>query len=206
MRFDLHVHTTLSSCSILPLADILRHARSRGLDGVCITDHDTMDARHSVREGIQDDGLCVLFGMEYATLAGDFLLFGPFEGLPTGLPAPQLLGVVEQAGGVAIAAHPFRSARPAEPYVVREGLCKAVEVINGRNSELENLRVSTWRRRHKLTECGGSDAHTLEELGRVTTCFNVPVRCRQELILALQNSQCRAEWNPAVCPPGRQSG
>jgi len=195
MRFDLHVHTSISPCSNLQINDILGHAKARGLDGVCITDHNTMEIRRHLKEGLQEDGLYVLFGMEYGTPDGDFLLFGPFEDLPAGLPTPQLLKLVEQSGGAVVAAHPFRSGRSVREEIVSEGLCRIVESINGRNAERENESVGIWRRRFMLSECGGSDAHSFDELGKVVTCFDVSVRTREDLVRALGKGLCRPEWN-----------
>jgi hypothetical protein len=195
MLFDLHVHTAISLCSDLQIDDILGHAKGRGLDGVCITDHNTMEIKRYIKEGVQEDGLCVLFGMEYSTPDGDFLLFGPFEDLPTGLPTSQLLKFVEQSGGAAVAAHPFRSGRSVREDIISEGLCRIVESINGRNAERENESVESWRRRFRLSECGGSDAHSLTELGKVVTSFDTPVRSRKDLIRALGEGLCRPEWN-----------
>ena len=158
MKFDLHVHTTYSSCSNLGIDDILKNARDKGLDGVCITDHNTMDIRHDITEGIQDDGLVVIFGMEYDTPEGDFLVFGPFEDLSPGLPAEDLLKIVEQRGGVVVAAHPFRHERPVAQHIIQQGLCHAVESINGRNSALENAHVQSWTKKYPIVHCGGSDA------------------------------------------------
>jgi predicted metal-dependent phosphoesterase TrpH len=197
MRFDLHVHTCISPCSVLEPEDILRHARTRGLDGVCITDHDTMAIVSHLAEGVQADGLVVVFGMEYATLDGDFLLFGPFEDLEPGLPATELLLLVEAMSGVAVAAHPFRLNRMVSEFVLNQRLCSHIEAINGRNSEIENLQVDRWRRRYSFHECGGSDAHSLDELGRVVTSFDTPVRSRSELIHALRRGLCRACLNSA---------
>lgn len=115
MIFDLHVHTTLSSCSQLTLDEILDNARHKGLDGVCITDHQTMAVKQQTKESIQADGLCIITGMEYATPDGDFLIFGPFENIPANLPAKELLHLVDRAGGVAVAAHPFRQGRSTNP-------------------------------------------------------------------------------------------
>lgn len=190
MLFDLHVHTTISPCSRLPLGDILAQARARGLDGVCITDHDTMAVRHELDEGVQPDGLCVVVGMEYATPQGDFLLFGPFETLQPGLRAAELLPLVHASGGMAVAAHPFRVGRSTDEAVVRSGLCRAVERINGRNSHAQNGLVDSWLGCYQLAACGGSDAHTLDELGRVATRFDMPVRSRADLILALRRGMC----------------
>jgi len=193
MNFDLHVHTNISSCSKLEIGDILRYARAFGLDGVCITDHQTMEIRHHLREGIQEDGLCVIFGMEYSTQDGDFLIFGPFEDIPPTLSAEDMLALVDKCGGLAIAAHPFRSNRPVGEHIIRQGRCRAIESINGRNTRLENLRAQRWYQKYELTQTGGSDAHTLEELGGVCTRFDIPVRFRSDLIFALKKGLCRPE-------------
>ncbi|QTA91152.1 PHP domain-containing protein [Desulfonema magnum] len=209
MLFDLHVHTTISICSQLKIDDILKHAKHRGLDGVCITDHQTMNIRHHIREGIQNDGLCILFGMEYTTDDGDFLIFGPFEDIAEDLSATELLRQVKQLGGAAIAAHPFRKNRAVQEYVIREGLCDIVESVNGRNTDAENHRVDSWRQKYFLTESGGSDAHSLNELGKVRTGFAMPVRSRADLIFALKNGLCYPQqnmpdnifWKNAACSP-----
>jgi predicted metal-dependent phosphoesterase TrpH len=193
MLFDLHVHTALSPCSNMNIDDIVVRARQRGLDGICITDHNTMDIRHAIAEGIQENGLCVLFGMEYSTPQGDFLIFGQFEDLASDLDGDLLLSTVRNRGGAAVAAHPFRKARPTDERLVRSSLCCGVERINGRNTFSENSAVERWIRRYRLTQCGGSDAHTLDELGTFATRFFMPVRSRADLIQALDRGLCRPE-------------
>ena len=190
-----YVHTNISPCSQLSLDDIIAQAKERGLSGVCITDHDTMDVRYLLQEGMQENGLCVIFGMEYATSDGDFLLFGPYEQLQTGLDAAALLRHVKKTGGVAVAAHPFRANRPTREYLVDNGFCAIVEGINGRNHQHENDRVDNWRDRYGVKQVGGSDAHTLEELGQVTTRFHQPIRNRADIIHALKNSCYAPERN-----------
>jgi predicted metal-dependent phosphoesterase TrpH len=192
MLFDLHVHTSFSPCGNMNIQDVIARAGTRGLDGVCITDHHTMAVRRVVSEGVQENGLCVLFGMEYSTPQGDFLLFGPFEELAPNLSADLLLAMVRDKGGAAVAAHPFRKARPVDERVVRRGLCHAVEAINGRNTPFENSAVENWRR-YRLTQCGGSDAHTADELGTFATRFLIPLQTRRDLIQALREGSCRPE-------------
>ncbi len=193
MLIDMHIHTRLSPCSRLQIGEILAHARTRGLDGICITDHNLMDIRHVLAEGVQPDGLCVIFGMEYSTPQGDFLIFGPFEKITPELPADQLLRHVQECGGLAVAAHPFRKARPVDERLIRQGLCGAIESCNGRNTPLENAAADQWRQRCGLTACGGSDAHTLPELGACATRFCVPIQTRADLIQALKQGRCRPE-------------
>ena len=186
MLFDLHIHTTLSPCSQLRLEEILVRASEKGLDGVCITDHHTMAVRHAVSEGIQANGLCVIAGMEYSTREGDFLLFGPFEDLSPGLSSQSLLRHVESSGGVAIAAHPFRPSRQVNEELIKERLCTIVEGVNGRNTTDENERVLRWQRQYQVSLVGGSDAHSLDELGRVPTAFTTQIHSRTDLIKALK--------------------
>lgn len=192
MLFDLHVHTEISECSRLKISDILNHAKDKGLDGVCITDHQTMDIRHyNIREGFQKDGLLIIFGMEYETVDGDFLIFGPFENIRIDLPAKELLKFVKKAGGVAVAAHPFRRGRSVSEYIVREKHCKIIETMNGRNSNKDNKKTDIWLKTYDLKSVGGSDAHTLEELGKVKIDIKGKIIDRNSFIDALKNNPVR---------------
>jgi len=195
MLIDIHAHTTFSSCSDLEIGDILENALSRGLDGVCITDHNTMDVRKVVSEGIQDNGLCVIIGMEYDSPEGDFLIFGPFEDIRPGMSARELLHHVHSSGGVAIAAHPFREERPVSERFLISGMVDAVEAVNGRNSDLENAKIQAWLRRYPHVRSGGSDAHSLPELGSVATSIGMPVRTREDFILAVKSGLCAPVLN-----------
>lgn len=193
MLFDLHVHTDLSPCSCMAIEDIVAHAADCGLDGVCITDHDTVGVRHRIAEGFQENGLVVVFGMEYTTTQGDFLVFGPVEALPPHLPAELLLKAVHEQGGVAVAAHPFRSLRSADEALIRRGLCTAIESLNGRNTSRENAACIQWSRRYDLIQCAGSDAHTLGELGTYATRFAEPILTRGDLVAALKAGRCHPD-------------
>ncbi len=186
MRFDIHIHTSFSSCSSLAPSEVIAKAAAAGLDGVCITDHNSMDIRQSLREGVQDNGLVVIFGMEYDTPGGDFLIFGPFEDIPAGFDARELLRYVHNAGGIAIGAHPERRSRPLDSRLLEKGLLRHIEIFNGRNSTNENREAVKAARRNNLFGLAGSDAHTIEEVGDIFTDFSVPVYTRNDFILALK--------------------
>lgn len=189
MLLDLHVHSTFSPCSSIGLQDILSQAQSKGLDGVCITDHDTMAARQWISEGIQANGLCIIVGQEYSTRQGDFLLFGDYAELRPGLSAFQVLSHVQATGGVAVAAHPFRSHRQVDQAIVQAGLCSVIEQDNGRNTRLENSKTQAWLKHYPLIPVAGSDAHTLLELGRCPIQFHFPIFNSLDLIQALKSGQ-----------------
>ena len=131
--------------------------------------------------------------MEYTSPDGDFLIFGQVGEFAAGLRGEELLPMVHHArGGAAVAAHPFRPGRSVAEYVVQQGLCRIVESRNGRTSRRDNLRVREWLERYDLHTTGGSDAHTPEEIGRVPTFFDVPIRCEADLVSALNAGRCRA--------------
>ena len=194
--FDLHVHSRISPCSILSLKDILAKARLLNLDGVCVTDHNSTEARHQVREGIQDDGLCVIIGQEYSSLDGHFLIFGPQEEFEPYLPAPEISSRVNRLGGVIIASHPYREMQKVDEKLASAGIISFAEGLNGRNSDLENALAQSWQEKHGVSLTGGSDAHCLEELGRVGTLFHEPVRNREDLVQALKNRNFIPARNP----------
>ena len=146
-----------------------------------------MDALRHIDEGIQGNGVCLVIGMEYDTPDGHFLVFGPFEKIPAGLSARELLTTVRSEGGAVIAAHPFRTNKSTQEYVLRENLCNVVEAVNGRNTISENVQIEIWRNKYVFSECCGSDAHSIEELGRATTRFDMPIRSRGDLVFALNN-------------------
>lgn len=190
MLIDLHVHSTVSRCSSLSPEEIIEHGKALGLDGVCITDHDTTGVLAQIDEGFQPDGLLVLVGMEYTTPQGDFLVYGPVESLPDGLDAQGLLTEVERLGGAAVAAHPYRGWRPTEVGILDALPCTAIEALNGRNNDHENGLAGGLAKRLDMPGVAGSDAHTISELGRCPTRFNVSISNREELVRALKNGQC----------------
>ncbi len=195
MLIDLHVHTRFSACSRLSLDEILEHAVGRGLDGVGITDHHSVQSLERITPGLQPNGLRLFVGQEYSSDHGDFLIYGPQTPLPPGLTAQALLAAVAQAGGAAVAAHPFRPRCSVSEFIVRDKLCRIVESVNGRNSAAANQGITQWRRQYDLIECAGSDAHTLEELGKVKTRFHHPIDTTADLVHALINGLCAPHSN-----------
>ncbi len=194
MLFDLHVHSNYSPCGRVSPEGIVVQAARSGLDGVAVTDHDSMAVRRRLREGVQPNGLTVVFGLEYSTSQGDFLVFAlQAEILPPLLSAPELLARVRDLGGVAVAAHPFRRVRPADESILKPGLCPIVEGVNGRNTAEENEAAYALAERRGLALVGGSDGHTLDEIGRVATRFEEPIRSRLDLIAALKSGRFRPE-------------
>jgi len=191
MKIDLHIHSDISSCGHQSLDEIIAAAAKRNIDGVCITDHDTMEALNQVKEGLQGNGIYLFVGMEYTTTEGDFLIFGDFEEIPLNMPARDLVVYVEDNGGALVAAHPFRKKRSVAEYLILDAHVKIVESVNGRNSDFENQFFHFWAQHRNLAFSGGSDAHTSDEIGKVVTEFSNQITSREELIKELKAGNCQ---------------
>jgi predicted metal-dependent phosphoesterase TrpH len=185
MIIDMHVHTRFSPCSIIRIAHLIDKARKAGLDGVCITDHDTADSQSVFKNIPATQGICIIVGMEYTTRKGDFLLFGPVEYIPKGMDADRLIEWSKREGAAAIPAHPFRRSRPADLDILRKS--DIIEGINGRNHPHENSLCSKWmiEQGNGTKQIGGSDAHTLDEIGRIVTIFDKNIYTVEDLLKEL---------------------
>jgi predicted metal-dependent phosphoesterase TrpH len=182
----MHIHTRFSPCSVIKVRQLVKKMHEKGLDGVCITDHDTTGSLSVLRNNSGTSGICIIVGIEYTTQKGDFLIFGPVEQIPKCMDAENLLEWVRKEGGVAIPAHPFRRSRPADVEILRS--FDIIEVLNGRNLPSENDSCKDWLSTNgngkRVT--GGSDAHTLDEIGRVVTVFEKNIYRVEDLIHELR--------------------
>lgn len=187
MIIDMHIHTRFSSCSAIGVKQLIQKANNIGLDGICITDHDTVAAKHALHNISDRSGLCVIIGMEYTTAEGDFLVFSPCDEISGGLNARELSSYVIKQGGIAIPAHPFRKNRPASRAVLESS--HIIEAMNGRSNYDENELAKTWIRSqgNGTRGIGGSDAHTIKEVGKVVTVFKNNIYSLEDLIRELHS-------------------
>ena len=69
MKFDLHIHSCLSPCANLEMspAEIVERARSAGMDGIALTDHQSARNTPAIAECARRAGLSCLYGLEVQT-------------------------------------------------------------------------------------------------------------------------------------------
>ena len=201
MVIDLHTHTRFgSSCSYMYPEEMVRQVKRLGLDGVCITEHNHSWSPADLRSLSEECGVVVLGGVEVATDLGEFLVFGVHQtswSIPT---AEELRRIVDEAGGVMIAAHPFRdvtssySEDAVEEFTHRQvfKLVDAAEVFNGRSTRRETNFGYDVLRRIGLKGTGGSDAHAVHAVGECVTVFDNPVASEAELVAELKSGRFKA--------------
>ena len=194
MRIDLHIHTRpRSSCSAIDPSALLEEARRAGLDGVCLTEHQNRWSPEEIQELMEDHGIRVFQGNEITTNQGDILVFGYDRDVKGVVPIQDLRKEVQAAGGLMIAAHPFRGFLLfgiSQLQLDVEQACKravfqhvdGLEIHNCKVTDPENDMARRVAERLGLRGVAGSDAHRLDEVGKCVTHFEREVRTERELI------------------------
>jgi hypothetical protein len=168
LRIDLHVHTCYSYDSPSSLNEIIFYAKRKGLDGIAITDHDTLKGARRASKLAEGKGLIVIQGIEVTTLQGHVLALNPSKLIPQNLSLIETVEKIHEAGGIAIAAHPlvFIKSHIKQPIASVSNL-DAVEVINSSAFPFFLFaRLSmALAERLNLPRTAGSDAHQASEIG-----------------------------------------
>ena len=171
MLVDMHLHErTYSLDSHINLEQIVTIARQKGLDAVCITDHDSMGLREYAAEYAKKVDFPIFVGVEYYSLQGDITAWG-IESCPqVRIPAQDFIDQVNAEGGFCVACHPFRNNNRGleENLKVVRGL-HGIEVLNGSTSIEANRRAMRYCRELGCKPVGASDAHVEDKIGVYAT-------------------------------------
>lgn len=162
LKLDLHVHTCYSCDATTTLKEVLTQSKKRGLDGVAITDHDTVEG---ARKLARSDEIVVIPGVEVSSLQGHILGLNITRPIPPGLDVRETIRRIHDAGGVAVAAHPSVFYKRMMGRVASN--FDAIEVIN---ASAFPFSLSTYLNRRlasglDLAQTAGSDAHYVSEIG-----------------------------------------
>ena len=206
---DLHLHTNRGSAdSNLSPRDLVTRATAIGIGAVCITEHDNAWDLREIDALAADSGVIFLRGMEVTTEMGHIGVFGLSEYVGGIYKLRELRKVVHNRGGIMVANHPFRykldprfsfinrddeAIDPSRPETAAKleifEVCDAVEALNGACSEEENQFALRVARHLGLAEVAGSDSHSANSVGCVTTLLPHRVSNERELIEAIKAHQ-----------------
>lgn len=206
MLIDLHTHTDpLSHDSLVSPDRLIDLAKAAGLDGVCLTEHDFFWEPDGARDLRRRHNFLVIPGIEVNTEDGHVLVFGLDRYVYGMHRMRELAALVDQAGGMMIAAHPYRrqlpfelrhegdwsdalgraAANPAYPLVA------AMESYNGRGTPRENAFALELSQRLGLPQAAGSDAHTSADVGACATEFDREISGLDDIIEELRAGRFR---------------
>ena len=197
MIIDLHVHEEVySACASMTLEEAVESARNHGLNGICITNHGSMEIQYYAAAYLRTVDFPVFIGVEVSTMHGDIIALG-LHSLPEARPfykmsAQDFIVHVNAQGGFCFVAHPFRDTLEDGRFLDSvEGL-HGIEVYNGGNCDKNsNSKARHACRRLGLVPVAGSDAHDVGRLGAYAMWFPEPIADTSALVAALKAGQGR---------------
>lgn len=153
----------------------VRRADRTGLDGIAITDHNTMSGIAPARKAASED-LVVIPGEEIDTPEGQLIglfLSNPVD--PWQSPT-SVIKEIHQQGGIVLAPHPFDAMREGLTTIAEHvDALDAIEILNSRCIRRRyNERAQEFAANHDIPATGGSDAHFAHEIG--TACTRVQIQ------------------------------
>ncbi len=170
--YDLHMHSKHSFDSTLDVAGMLARAKKVGLDGVAITDHDSIEgAREAL--ALAPQGLVIIPGVEFSTDQGHILAYFITEVPPEPIQdAIALVAWVHARDGIAVLAHPFAHGQMS----ISKDLVKALDGLEGYNArypgshvagmEYGEREIRALAEEHGKFLTAGSDAHAYGDIGK----------------------------------------
>lgn len=201
MLVDMHLHeSTCSSDSKMTLEEIVATARERGLDAVCITDHDSMGLKETAERYSRETGFPIFVGVEYF-LSGEILLHSASTASRTsGSRAQDFVDQVNAAGGFCVACHPFRNNnRGFEDHLWEIQGLHGVEVLNGSTDMEANRKALSICKARNMQMVGASDAHWTSQLGKYATMVPGEPKDLEEFVAALHKGGLK----PAIYEEGK---
>lgn len=156
--FDLHIHSKCSFDSLQNIKTIIKYAENARLDGIAITDHNTIDCALKARK--LKTKLIIIAGEEIETEKGEVI--GLFLNKP--IKSREFKNVIREIkiqNGIVVLPHPYRSS-------LNESILKhidAVETFNSRSTSQQNMKAKNLALKFKKPMVGGSDAHFPDEIG-----------------------------------------
>jgi predicted metal-dependent phosphoesterase TrpH len=208
MIIDMHVHTQASgdsSATVEKYCRVIQHYRKcHRFDGMVITEHCLYDPKKTYQKIGDKYDILILQGVEADTDLGHLLLYGitpdflkQVDVSQRNLNSHEVIKTINDCGGIAIPAHPFRDSIYGRALIEGEFTLNEVSVIeelNGSNSRDENEKAASLIEQTDLRGTGGSDAHYANRIWflKSATEFESTIYNTDDLVKALRYGHFRA--------------
>ncbi len=217
-KYETHLHTApVSACAVVGVRENLEFYKSRGYDGVFITNH-FLDGniRISPQESYEkrldfyfsdydealrigaEIGINVLLGVEISYAGTDFLIYGLNKQWYYDHPEiiemrmREKLDFIMESGGYIIHAHPYREAGYIDHIRLFPRSIHAVEVTNACRTELENKMAQIYAENYGFPTTGGTDNHIGENIKVLSGIMcDTPINCPEDYIELVKNRKLK---------------
>ncbi len=165
MFIDFHVHTINSFDSLIRPNKIERELKKKNLDGIAITDHNTVISRKTMNE-FSKKSLVIIPGIEIKTNWGDVIGLFITDTL-NDTDFFSCIDSIKDHDGISVLAHPFRKVRHYPSSVLHS--IDVIEIFNARSKKESNRKSGSISQLYHKPGIAGSDAHFYYEIGRGRT-------------------------------------
>ena len=181
MKADLHIHSHYSEDSRAKIEDIIETAVRNDIRCIAITDHDEFRAHLD----IHDDRVIVIPAVEVSSAEGHILAYGVNGPIPKGMGVLETINAIHEAGGIAIAAHPYRyQSGLGERNIIPE--FDGIEALNGWSKKKDNESSNRLAHSFGKIVTAGSDAHTANRVGESWVILPDDITTWQEALEAIK--------------------
>lgn len=173
VKLDIHIHSKYSYDGFSEIEEIVKQAKKKGLHGFALTDHNSIEGLKTAKELAEKEHLIFIPGLEVSSKDGHIIALGVEQLIPRGMSAEETIDKIHEAGGLAIAPHPFAKLFHylCVGDLIRDLKFDAVESFNGRTFSGNKLAKKACSELNFPTTAG-SDAHLIEEIGNACTTVN----------------------------------
>ena len=188
MKADLHVHSCFSEDGHSTPEEILARAKELGFGCIAITDHNSFESFELVK-GYDD--IIFVPGEEVGSAEGHIVALGIDREIPKHLSIKETIDLIHEAGGIAIAAHPYRwwtglgeknTLRYADQF-------DGIEGYNARSTKKHNDKSFKLAKENGKCMTAGSDAHKPEFIGDGYTVLPDDCKTWQDAIQAIRDGK-----------------
>jgi predicted metal-dependent phosphoesterase TrpH len=166
LKYDLHIHSKYSYDSLTEPKIVVQKAMKRGMNGIAVTDHETIKGGLKTKQYETDD-FEVIVGCEICSTRGDIIGLYLNEEIRSREPL-EVIDEMKSQGGIVIIPHPFDDMRSStfHPTYRCVGSIDAVEGFNARCVyQKYNVFAVEYAKIHEICLIGSSDAHCASEIG-----------------------------------------
>jgi len=169
MIIDFHVHSSFSFDCKSNVKNIIKTCKKIGINGVAITDHNTIKGGIEALK-LKEKDFLVIVGSEIATEKGEVIGMFLNEEINSHC-FDEVVDLIKEQDGLIVLPHPFRYLNHILNGI-EKNVIKKIDIIEKTNYSDHPLALFLSKKiaeKSKMPFIGGTDAHDLFDIGKVRT-------------------------------------
>ncbi|KYK24943.1 metal-dependent phosphoesterase [Thermoplasmatales archaeon SG8-52-4] len=194
IKLDLHIHSQYSEDGLGSPKDIIKNLKKRGLQGMAITDHNSVKGSLKALK-VSPKDFIIITGLEISSLDGHIIALDVKENIQREMTIEETVDKIIDLGGIPIVPHLFRnmSGIKEEKLLTIKKKLSAIEVFNSCSVYKSNLKTAQCAKKLKLGGTGGSDSHNPGYVGYGYTVVNTNDSNKDTVISEIKKSKTWGE-------------